>query len=67
MDSGKIYFIDNSPLVDFFLTKGEIRDIIAVEYGIRPKRQRIIRKYLKRLLNDLLDYLLEDKWVKKWN
>ena len=44
MEANKIYFREDSPVCDFHLTDGEIRDIIASEYGIRPKRERIIKK-----------------------
>ena len=60
LDTKRIYFREDSPVIDYHLTNGEIRDIIASEYGIRPKRQRIIKKYLKRIGNDLLRYIIEE-------
>ena len=61
MESGKIYFPEGKgPLCNFHLTDGQIRDIIASEYGFRPKRQRIIKKILKKIVNDLLSEILND-------
>ena len=60
MQSNKIYFRDDAPVCDYHLTDGEIRDIISMEYGIRPKRSRIFKKYLKRLSNDLLRVIIEE-------
>ena len=64
MGTNNIYFPDNRHVIDYRLTDGQIRDIIGVEYGIRPKKNRIIKKYLKRLGNDLLREVIEDV---KWN
>lgn len=59
METGKIYFPEGEgPLCNFHLTDGEIRDIIATEYGFRPKRKRIIKKILKKMVNDLLKEIL---------
>ena len=60
MQTGKIYFPEgDGPICNFSLTNGEIRDIIATEYGFRPKRQRIIKKILKKMINDLLREILD--------
>ena len=59
MERNKIYFRQLSPIVDFNLTDGEIRDIIASEYGIRPKRQRIIKKILKKMMENLLREIID--------
>ena len=60
MTTKKIHFADNGPLCDFYLTEGQIRDIIQAEYGIRPKRSRIIKKKLKQLVESLLTEILDD-------
>ena len=60
MQANKIYFRDDAPVCDYHLTDGEIRDIIGMEYGVRPKKNRIIKKYLKRLSNDLLRVVIEE-------
>ena len=60
MDEGKIYFPDHINTCILSLTKGEIRAIIRMEYGISPKKDRILRKRLKILIDDLLRYLLKD-------
>ena len=58
MQADKIYFSDESDLILIRLTKGEVRGIIATEYGIRPKRARIIKKKLKTIMDDVLRYAL---------
>ena len=60
MTTKKIHFADNGPLCDFYLTEGQIRDIIQAEYGIRPKRSRIVQKKLKQLVHSLLRELIDD-------
>lgn len=61
MESGRIYFPDHVFCCDLRLTKGEIRDIIAMEYGIRPRKRRILKKRLKILVNDLLDFIIKEE------
>ncbi len=60
LESERMYFREDAPVIDYHLTNGEIRDIIGIEYGIRPKRSRIIKKYLKRIGNDLLRFVIEE-------
>ena len=60
LDTKRMYFRDDSPVIDYHLTDGEIRAIIQSEYGINPKRSRIIKKYLKKIGNDLLTFVVED-------
>ena len=60
METGRIYFPDNHPGCDFRLTNGEIRDIMSAEYGIRPKRNRIIKKKLKQLVNTFVRLMIKE-------
>lgn len=60
LETERIYFRNDAPIIDYHLTDGEIRAIICMEYGIRPKRSRIIKKYLKRIGNDLLRFIVEE-------
>jgi len=59
MDEGKICFRDNTNAVDFFLTRKEICDILSLEFGIRPKKSRIINKKLTQLINRLLIFAID--------
>lgn len=54
LKKGELYFPDDSPYCRIFLTKGQIRDIIQAEYGIRPKKSRIVKKKLKQILDEIL-------------
>jgi len=60
LDSGNIYFSEDYPGCRFNLTNGRLCDIIQAEYGIRPKRSRIIQKKLKQLINSLLKKIIKD-------
>ena len=60
LENERMYFRSDAPIIDYHLTNGEIRDIIASEYGIRTKKSRTIKKYLKRIGNDLLRFVIEE-------
>ena len=60
LDGKKIEFCEDTPNILIALTNGEICDIIASEYGIRPKRQRIRKKKLQQIFNRLLEGVLEE-------
>lgn len=58
-EDNKIVFQDDGVCV-FNLTKGQVCDIIQLEFGIRPKKTRIIKKKLSNIVNSILAIVLEE-------
>ncbi|MDX1373862.1 MAG: hypothetical protein R3321_15410 [Nitrososphaeraceae archaeon] len=58
MESGQIFFSE-SGFVVIRLTNGEICDIIQCEYGIRPKKRRIVKKKLSEIVKNILDIVIK--------
>ena len=57
---GNIYFPEDKYNIEITLTKSQMRALIINEYGIRSKKSRIIKKHVKRLLNQLLGDVLKE-------
>ena len=45
LKENKIVYHDKKPLVDYYLSNGEIRDLIRNEYGINSRKKRTQKKY----------------------
>lgn len=57
---GKFDFSVDLPFVKVELTSSEMRKLINMEYGIRSKRSRIIKKYMTRLINVFCIEIVKD-------
>lgn len=59
INMGFLTFAEDSPNATIHLTRSEMSQLVKTEYGIRSKKRRILYKYMKRLLNDLMRLVVE--------
>ena len=59
IESGNLIFLDNGR-VNITLTTTELRELLKLEYGLRTKKRRILKKKMKQLLNMLMREMLSE-------